>query len=671
MCGIAGILNLTAAAPPEEGLLRSMLGTIRHRGPDEYGMYLDDAVGLGNARLSIIDLSGGQQPIPNEDRTLWIVFNGEIFNYVELRPELEARGHRFETSSDTEVLLHLYEEFGPAGLERLNGQWAFAVWNSRDKSLFLARDRLGVRPLFYTQSDHRLLFGSEIKTLLADRRVRAEIDLEVLEQVFTFWSPLASRSIFRGISEVPPGHYLMAAEGKMTVRPYWQPNFPTAGAVSQSQPASVEQVVEEFSSLLVDAAKIRLRADVPVGAYLSGGLDSSIISAIIRKFTTNRLDTFSIAFTDVDFDESKFQRQMAQFLGTEHQVVEASHEDIGRVFPEVIWHTEVPIMRTAPAPMFLLSKLVRDSGYKVVLTGEGADEFLAGYDIFKEAKVRRFWGEQPESKWRPLLFQRLYPDITNLTKSSPAYLKAFFGEGVANLDAPYYSHAIRWRNNRRACRFFAENVGAELARRNTEITSQVGYPSQFKQWEPLAQAQFLEITVFLSQYLLSSQGDRMGMAHSIEGRFPFLDCRLVEFCNRLPARLKLRGLTEKFLLKQLGRRWLPDLIWQRPKRPYRAPIHRSFFHGAPADYVLELLSPKQVAATGLFKPQAVDQLVQKVRRGSPLGETDDMALAGILSTQLVHQQFIERFTPGAPISERDRVKVCRPSSTRPASAAAA
>jgi asparagine synthase (glutamine-hydrolysing) len=658
MCGIAGLLNLGDAPPPEEALLRGMLGMLRHRGPDEYGLYLDDSAALGNARLSIIDLSGGQQPIANEDGTLWIVFNGEIFNYVELRPELEARGHRFRTSSDTEVILHAYEEFGPRCLERLNGQFAIAIWNTREKSLFLGRDRLGVRPLFYTQAGGRLLFASEIKAILADRSIQAELDLQVLEQVFTFWSPLSPRSIFRGIVEVPPGHYLTVGQGKLSVQPYWQLSFPSA-SVAASSPVTAEGALEEFSALLIDAAKIRLRADVPVGAYLSGGLDSSTIAAIIRKFTTNRLDTFSIAFTDANFDESRFQKQMAHFLGTDHQVVEASHEDIGRVFPDVIWHTEVPLMRTAPAPMFLLSKLVRDSGYKVVLTGEGADEFLAGYDIFKEAKVRRFWASQPESVWRPLLFQRLYPDITNLAKSSPAYLKAFFGEGLAEVDSPFYSHAIRWRNNRRTCRFFAESVAAELARHSAAPVAQVAYPPQFKQWEPLAQAQFLEITIFLSQYLLSSQGDRMGMAHSIEGRFPFLDCRLVEFCNRLPARLKLRGLTEKFLLKQLGRRWLPDLIWQRPKRPYRAPIHRSFFHGAPADYVLELLSPKQLAATGLFKAQAVGQLVQKVQRGSALGESDDMALAGILSTQLLHRRFVERFTPAPPIGEKDRVKVCR------------
>jgi asparagine synthase (glutamine-hydrolysing) len=654
MCGIAGMFNLRSKRRVAEKDMRHMLAMIRHRGPDEFGIYLDGPVGLGNARLSIIDLSTGQQPISNEDGNLWIVFNGEIFNYVELRPELEARGHRFTTTSDTEVLLHAYEEFGPQCLERLNGQFAFAVWNQRKQTLFLARDRLGVRPLFYTFSQGDLIFGSEIKAILSDRRVRAEIDPAVLDEVFTFWSPLAPRTVFRDIVEVPPGHYLLAREGKVTVKNYWQINF--APAAPGRPQKCLEDYEEEFSQLLVDAARVRLRADVPVGAYLSGGLDSSIIASIIRNFTSNRLDTFSIAFDDVHFDESAFQRRMANFLGTEHQVIQATHADIGRVFPDVVWHTEVPLMRTAPAPMFLLSKLVRDSGFKVVLTGEGADEFLAGYDIFKEAKIRRFWAQEPDSKFRHLLLKRLYPDITDLSKNAASFLAAFFREDLTAVERPDYSHAVRWRNNRRACRFFSPEVRQAAAQSYDTLLKQQ-LPPQFNEWDALTQAQCLEIKIFLSQYLLSSQGDRMAMAHAVEGRYPFLDYRVVAFCNQLPANLKLRGLTEKYLLKQLGRKWLPPEIWQRPKRPYRAPIHRSFFNAAVPDYVREMLSPENLARTGLFNAAAVGQLVNKVQQGGTLGETDDMALVGILSTQIVHHQFIEHFKIPAPLSESDPVKV--------------
>ncbi|HXG46708.1 MAG TPA: asparagine synthase (glutamine-hydrolyzing), partial [Methylomirabilota bacterium] len=398
MCGIAGWFDPRARVADGEDRLRRMLALIRHRGPDEFGLYLDPHVGLGNARLSIVDLEGGQQPIANEDESLWIVFNGEIFNHVELRAELERRGHQFRTHTDTEVILHLFEDVGPECLARLNGQWALAIWDRRARSLFLARDRLGVRPLFYVERDGALFFGSEIKTLLAGAPVSAEIEPAVLDEIFTFWAPLPPRTVFRGIVELPPGHWLTINERGSQLRRFWQLDFSGPGPERTG-----EELLEEFRSLLIDATRLRLRADVPVGAYLSGGLDSSTIAAIIRRHTSVSLDTFSIAFDDAQFDESRFQGQMAAALGTRHQVVRATHADIGEVFPEVIWHTETPLLRTAPAPMFLLSRRVRDARYKVVLTGEGADEFLAGYDIFKEARVRRFWARQPQSRWRPLL----------------------------------------------------------------------------------------------------------------------------------------------------------------------------------------------------------------------------------------------------------------------------
>ncbi|MEI8139863.1 MAG: asparagine synthase (glutamine-hydrolyzing) [bacterium] len=660
MCGIVGIFKEVSGEPPSESALRQMLAMIRHRGPDEFGIYLDRRVGLGSARLSIIDLSGGQQPICNEDGTLWIVFNGEIFNYLELRPELESRGHQFATHTDTEVLLHLYEEYGSRCLEKLNGQFAFAIWNSRDQTLFLARDRLGIRPLFYTRSNGCLIFGSEIKAILSDPRVKAELDPVTLDQIFTFWSPLSPLTAFKGIVELPPGHYFLAHKEEFTIRQYWEPEFQCADEFTGASARSrfLDEYLEEFEHLLVEAVRLRLRADVPVGAYLSGGLDSSIIASIIRNYTQNHLDTFSISFSDVNFDESVFQRQMAQFLGTDHQVVHATYDDIGRVFPEVIWHTEIPVMRTSPAPMFLLSKLVRDSGYKVVLTGEGADEFLVGYDIFKEAKIRRFWASQPESTRRPMLFGRLYADIAELGRNNPALLAEFFRGGLTEVNAPTYSHAVRWRNNRRTCRFFSGSLKQELAGQSLSAIEQIVYPSQFSRWGSLEQAQFIEITVFMSQYLLSSQGDRVTMAHSVEGRYPFLDYRVVAFCNRLPANLKLHGLTEKYMLKKLGRKWLPREIWRRPKRPYRAPVQRSFFNEKGHDYVRELLSPEKVKMTGLFNPAAVSQLVMKAKQGIPLGETGEMALVGIISTQLVHHQFVEKLRLPPPLSADEPVKVC-------------
>jgi asparagine synthase (glutamine-hydrolysing) len=668
MCGITGIVNLTHLAPIQEETLRQMLIMIQHRGPDEFGIYVDDQAGLGNARLSIIDLTSGQQPITNEDQTLWIVYNGEVFNYLELQVELKKRGHHFTTNTDTEVILHLYEEHGPACLQFLNGQFAIAIWNTQTRTLFLARDRVGVRPLFYTLVEGTLIFGSEIKAILAHPQIQTEIDPIALNQIFTFWSTLTPRTIFQGIVTVPPGHYLLAQEGKITIEPYWQLNFPQINSAPEIPAQNYTAYVEEFQSLLIDAVKLRLRADVPVGAYLSGGLDSSVIASIIRNYTHNRLDTFSIAFSDPRFDESAYQCQMADHLGTTHHVVEARYEDIGRVFPEVIWHTETPILRTAPVPMFLLSKLVRQHNFKVVLTGEGADEFLAGYDIFKEAKIRRFWARQPESSLRPLLLKRLYSDIFDHTNTGSAFLASFFRKGLTDVEALDYSHIIRWQNTSRTHRFFSDEVGQAVSRADTANGHPLSYPPDFNGWGPLQQAQYLEITTFLTPYLLSSQGDRMGMAHSVEGRFPFLDHRVMVFCNNLPAQLKLCGLNEKYLLKKAAQSWLPANIGRRPKHPYRAPIYQSFFPCAEQksekkretcfEYVHEMLSPQSIAAVGLFKPAAVSQLVRKIEQGLLLSETDNMALAGILSSQLVYFQFISNFKMPPPLKVDEKVKIC-------------
>jgi asparagine synthase (glutamine-hydrolysing) len=659
MCGIAGTLNLNQNPPIEDGRIRAMLGALRHRGPDEFGTYIfqDEisGVGLGSARLSIIDLGGGQQPISNEDGTVWIVFNGEIYNYVELQPMLEKAGHRFRTHCDTEAIVHLYEEYGVDCVQHLNGQFAFAIWDERKHILFIARDRVGIRPLYYTLQDNALIFASEIKAILADGRTEAELDPVTLNQIFTFWSPLAPRTAFCGIHTLPPGHFMLVdPDGDIRIEAYWTPDFPDA---RDPYPYTLDEAAQQLRDLLVDATQIRLRADVPVGAYLSGGLDSSATSALVHHYTDNRLETFSIAFSDEAFDESAFQWQMAEHLGTRHNLITCTHEDIGRVFPDVIWHTETPIMRTSPAPLFLLSELVHDHNFKVVLTGEGADEFLGGYNIFKEAKIRRFWARQPDSEIRPSLLSKLYPYIGGLGQGNDAYLRKFFGQGLTDTAAPDYSHAIRWRNTSRSRRLFSPELQAAVS--PLPFAAQIPWPDNFDRWSSLAQAQYLEITIFLAEYLLNSQGDRMGMAHSVEGRFPFLDHRVVEFAAQLPPHYKLRGLDEKHILKRAVRDLLPDAIWNRPKRPYRAPIHKSFFpDGQPVEWAADLLSSAKIEAAGQFNPRAVSQMMKKIARYGRLGETDDMALAGILSTQLVHEQFIAHFTPAPPIDElSDNIKV--------------
>lgn len=639
MCGISGVLNLKPSDPVALDSLKRMIWTLRHRGPDEFGIYRDARVGLANARLSIVDLAGGSQPICNEDRTLWVVYNGEIFNDPELRPHLLTRGHQFVTHCDTETILHMYEEYGPDCLNHFNGQFAIALWNTKDQSLFLARDRLGVRPLFYTIQNDRLIFGSEIKAILAFPGVTTDIDLHALKQVFTYWSVQTPATVYQGICEVPPGHYLFYRDGKIEVRPYWSLDFH-----EESPVRSEDDYLDEFESLLVDATQIRLRADVPVGAYLSGGLDSSTTAAIIQKYTNVKLDTFSIAFEHPQYNESEFQNRMAKHLGTQHHVVDCNSVDIGVIFPEVIRHTETPILRTSPAPMFLLSRLVHSFNYKVVLTGEGADEFLGGYDIFKEMKIRRFMAHDPESKLRPMLLGKLYQDIPRISKSN-AFLTGFFGRDLTNDASPFFSHQIRWSNTSRTLRFFNDPTPAEGMDRLLKL------PNTFDNWSDLSQAQYLEISTFLSPYLLSSQGDRPAMGNSVEGRYPFLDYRVVAFCNRLPHQLKLNGLNEKYLLRKLGRRLLPEEIWKRPKRPYRAPIQHSFFpQNNRLEYVQELLDRQVIERTGFFNPNAVSKLTAKASSNTLLSEMEEMALVGILSTQLISYHLQMKETSSNPIS---------------------
>jgi len=638
MCGIAGILNFDGA-PVDPCLPRRMVELLRHRGPDGVGYHCDAGVALGHARLSIIDLAGGGQPMANEDRSLWITFNGEIFNYLELRDDLASRGHRFATRSDTEVILHAFEEYGEACVNHFNGQWAFAIWDTRTRSLFLSRDRLGVRPLYYRAADGCFAFASEMKSILALPGTPREIDPIALDQIFTFWVSIPPRTIFKGVHELPPGHSMTVGDGGLTLTRYWQPRFVACpnGAHAEAEYA------EELRDLLRDATRLRLRSDVPVGAYLSGGLDSTVVTALIRQCSDVTLRTFSIAFDDPEFDESAYQREATAYLQTDHQEVRCSYADIGRVFPDMIWHTEKPVLRTAPAPLFLLSKLVRDHHYKVVLTGEGSDEILGGYDIFKEAKIRRFWSARPDSHLRPLLLKRLYPYLPNLQNQSSAYLQAFFHVGSTAAADPFFSHVPRWELTARSKVFFSDAVRAETGKYDGYAELRDLLPPGFSGWDPLGQAQYLETGHLLPGYILSSQGDRVAMAHSIEGRFPFLDHRVVEFASRLPPALKLKVLDEKHLLKACAKDLIPASVRQRSKQPYRAPDGKSFFHGARPGYVDELLSPEQVRSDGLFDPLAVARLVEKFRAGRAIGIKDNMALTGILSTQLLVDQYITHF----------------------------
>jgi len=638
MCGIAGLYFMNGCPAEAPAMATDMIRTLQHRGPDGFGYYNDKHVALAHARLSIIDLVTGDQPVHNEDETVWVVLNGEIFNYIELRSELEQAGHRFYTRSDTEVIVHLYEEYGERFPEHLNGQFAIALWDAKRQRLLLSRDRTGIRPLYYTTCNGALAFGSEIKSIFALPAVRRSLNLRSVGEIFTFWSVLPPATPFDGILTLPPGCTMIVDHEGHRIDRYWDWAFPEH---IHGQSLQIDDLAGRLRELLIDAVRLQLRADVPVGAYLSGGLDSATIAVLIRRYTDTPLRTFSVEFEDAEYDESRFQRQMVQHLGAEHTRVIARKADIARAFPRLLRHTESPVLRTAPAPLMILAEHVHAQKFKVVLTGEGADEVFGGYDIFKEAKIRRFWAREPRSERRPELFTRLYSYLRHSPTAGGVFSRQFFGRGLDNPCDPGFAHGARWRSTQRLWQFLSDD--ARDAAGSADATAAISriLPDGFDRFLPIGRDQYVEAHTLLSGYLLSSQGDRVAMAHSVEGRFPFLDHRVIEFASGLHPETKVRGLTEKFILKKAVRDLLPADVVDRVKQPYRAPDSLSFVGGQKMpEYVAELLSEPVIRSRGYFKPAAVTRLVRKCADGRSIGFADNMAFVGILSTMLVDHLFV-------------------------------
>ena len=634
MCGFAGVVR-SDDRPVTAAALRRMAGAIRHRGPDGWGYYRGPRCGLAHVRLSIIDIAGGAQPMTSEDGRLIVVYNGEVYNYRELKEELEALGHVFRTRCDTEVLVHGYEAWGAELMTRLNGQFAFAMYDRAERSLFLARDRFGVRPLFYAERDGSLYVGSEAKAIFAGGEVQPEIDYRGIDEVFTFWAARPPRTPFRGVRSLEPGSYAIWLDGHLRVQRYYD----LAYAEQRDEPV---ESLRELDSLMRDSVALRMRADVPVGGYLSGGLDSSITCALATKLTPHRLRTFSVTFDDPTLDESTEQRIVASELESLHNVQAITTTDIASVFPDVIWHTETPLLRTAPAPMFLLSKLTRENGIKVVLTGEGSDELFLGYDLFKETAVRQFCLRQPQSTARRRLFDRLYPYLPNRARGGELWQTFFLSAGP--LEDPLFSHLPRFKLASWSKRFYSDDMRCALSGHDALHELRESLPSQFARWSSLNRAAYLEMTTLLSPYLLSSQGDRVALAHGVEGRFPFLDHRLFEFASRLPVSSKLCGLREKLILRQWASKVVPPSVTARHKQPYRAPDIPAFFDAqtGAAPYVMELLEPDALRQSALFDAEAVAALVARCQAGRASSARESQALVGILSTQLWYRQFVDQ-----------------------------
>lgn len=642
MCGIAGVLNLTNQHDDQRPDIRLMLSQLRHRGPEQAGIYEDAHIALGQARLSIVDLVGGRQPIPNEDGSMWVACNGEFYDYQQTQLALMAKGHHLHTASDSEIILHLYEEMGVGAIDAVSGQYAFAIWDSNKQQLWLGRDRVGIRPLYYTIVNGRLLFASEIKALLAGGAERYP-NYQTLAQIFTTWGPLPGHTMFDNIYELPAGHFLIAKPGStnLQVVQYWQSDFTP---VETPLPKSEADIITEGHHLLLDAVRTRLVADVPVGAYLSGGLDSTLTVSLAQQQAGQPLHTYSITFDDADYDESAYQLEAAQALGTNHHILHSDRQQVQQALPATIWHSEVPVLRLAPVPMKLLAQFVHAHGLKVVLTGEGADEFFGGYTIFREAQVRQFMARNVDSEIRPLLLKRLYAYQPELQRLSPSLLKKFFGRGLDAPDAPYFSHMVRWHNSARGFRFFSAQTEQAIGEYTPIDEAIAGLPAAFAQWDSATKAQFIEATTFMPMYLLSSQGDRMAMAHAVEGRYPFLDHHVIEWINQLPTNMKIRNLQgEKYILKQIARNLIPKSILDRPKQPYRAPIQATFAAEFPA-YAAELLAEAALQKAGYFDAQKVAQLCQRIQGKRAVSRSDQMSFMGILTTQLWHHQFMDNWS---------------------------
>ena len=571
MCGLAGIVRADGGAAVSEDVLRRMARAIRHRGPDGFGFGLDPGAGLVSARLAIVDLPGGWQPLQAGPRGDLLVYNGEVYNHPELRRELRARGAEFATASDTEVVLRALELDGLDALDGLNGQFALAWWQPGPRRLTLVRDRFGVRPLYYSVlADGTLVFGSEAKALFASGEVTAAPDLAGLDEVFTTWGPRPPRTVFRGVRQVPPGGLVVWERGAVVAeRRWWSPGFDEADG---SADASLRE-------LLRDSVSLRLRADVPVGAYLSGGLDSSLTSALAQAERGGELRTFSIAFEDPEYDERGHQETVARALGTDHHVVEVGPREIAGALPATIRHTETPLVRTAPVPLLLLAREVRRQGITVVLTGEGADELFWGYDLFKEVAARALYDREPE-RARALLSE-LYPHLGGSpSRRGPAFERFLLETG--NADDPIASHLTRAEATAAVKAFYAPRVSAEVEDGAALARIRAELPAPFQRWDDLERASWLEVTTLLEPYLLAAQGDRVAMASGVEGRYPFLDHRVFAHAAGLPADRKLDGLNDKVALRELASDLLPGEIAGRPKQPYRAPEVAPFLRAAGA-----------------------------------------------------------------------------------------
>jgi asparagine synthase (glutamine-hydrolysing) len=643
MCGIAGVLDLAGLRMVPEGIVQRMAQAIVHRGPDEDGFLQRPGVALASRRLSIVGLADGRQPIANEDQSVQVVFNGELFDYVEKRAELQARGHRFVTHCDTEIIPHMWEENQEGMFERLRGQFAVALWDERRHQLTLGRDRFGICPLYWTRQGDWLLFASEIKGLLASGMVPAKPDLRGIDHIFTFSAMPGPVTCFEGVQLLPAGHYLQITPGNedgaapvINERTYWEMDFPDEG--DEDPGANQRKLVDEFEQVLLKAVEMRLRADVPVGAYLSGGVDSSMIVALANHLKGPAINTYTIRVDDPALDELSAACLAARHIGTKPPVVqEFRASDALETYPALIQAAEAPVIDTSCAALLQLARRVHSCGQKVVLTGEGADEWLVGYPWYKAAKLLGYFDLLPGLPLSDRV-RRGYFRLNQMPQY-PVEMRQRAEQSIGGPNAWIDAYGMLALSK---LRFYAAPMREVLEQTNPWADLQINL-ERAKRWHPLNRGIWVAGRVTLAGHLLQAKGDRVAMHSSVEVRYPFLDEDVFDFLAKLHPRWKLRGFRDKHLLRLLAERWLPPSIYRRGKVIFRAPLD-SFHIDPEPPFVGQLLSEESLRRTGYFDIAAVRhwrKAFRQMRAGSLPRLSVEMGLVAVVATQLWHHLFID------------------------------
>lgn len=624
MCGICGTVGFE-----DEQLLKRMCYVMQHRGPDESGTFIDSGISLGHQRLSIIDLQGGHQPVHNEDESIWIVYNGEIYNFMELRSHLELKGHQFYTSSDTEVLVHLYEEAGSELVNYLRGMFAFALWDSNTKRLLLARDRLGIKPIYYTIIGDKLLFASEIKSIIQSEEVKCSVNTTALHDYLTFRYTLSDDTMFQGIKKLLPGHVLMYQEGKVSVTQYW--DVP----VGTDEIKSEDYYVKHLRNLLEESVRLRLMSEVPLGVYLSGGIDSGIITGLMSQMVDDPIETFTVGFgADGEIGELSQAQVAAEYFGTNHHELVVEQEAFTKHLPDIIWHNDEPVADPSALAIFLLSKMAKKH-VTVVLNGAGGDEVFGGYVSYKVGLANEYYHRIVPGALRRVVVRPLVDAL------SP-HLSSKFYVGLKSATREQKEHGFLFAKS-----VFSSEDKDELY--TDRLKDQINHDSFEKATDTLfknhTRTGFLDRMMYADtkSYLVDHillETDKLTMSSSIEARVPIIDHKVVEFAASIPSQLKLKGLTEKYILKKVGQDILPLSTRNRRKRPFKIPIN-TWFKDELNEMAEQVLDDSVIVREGYFKPEVVAEIMRRHRRSELLYNHQMYAL---LVFEMWHERFIEGFS---------------------------